>query len=167
MKKKKDRKYYIVALLITILAISVGYSLFSEILNISGSANATGTFDLEFTTATVSSSSKAGTPTATISGDKNTLTLVADNLQEPGATVTYGVTITNVGSITSSLKGVTITGNDDTDIVVSITPAFQTATTIAAAGTYDFDITVTWASGSVTSGKTVNYTVALEYEQAV
>lgn len=165
MKRNGKRNYYIIALFGIILSLAVGYALFAEQLSITGTATSSGTFDVEFTTATVGSSSLAGTPTAVISADKNTLTLTASTLTEPGAFVTYNVTVTNVGSIPAELKAINVTGNTDPDITVD-TPTFAAGTIITNGQTYNFNITVSWPIGSSTGGKTVNYTVTLDYEQA-
>lgn len=166
MRKRNNRKYYVVILLIVIASLSIGYAIFSEVLNITGSATTTGTFDIEFTSATVSNSSNAGTPTAIISADKNTLTLTADTLQLPSAYAEYSVVVTNVGNIASELIGVTPVGTSDTDITVSIVPAFTTGTIINPSGTYAFTITVTWDSASTKSNKTLDYSIQLDYQQA-
>ena len=165
-RKKNDRKYYILILVAVVVTLSVGYALFADVLNISGTFTASGNFDLEFTSASVGSSSQAGTPTATISGDKNTLTLAAPTLLKPGATVTYDVTVSNVGNVDALLTNIAVTGNNDTDIQVDIAPAITNGQTIAASGTFDFEITVTWKLASETGNKTVNYSVTLDYEQA-
>ena len=43
-----NKKVFILMLIILLLILAVGYAVFSEILTISGTANAKGTFDLEF-----------------------------------------------------------------------------------------------------------------------
>lgn len=166
MRRRNNRKYYVAILLAVILTVSLGFAIFSEILNITGSAKTKGNFDLEFNAATVAESSKAGTPSATISTDKNTLTLVADDLAEPGSFVKYNVVVKNVGSIDSKLKMFDIIGNNDPDIVVAITPALAEGTLISAGSTQEFTITVTWALNSTVGDKTLNYSIELDYEQA-
>ncbi len=165
MKRNGKRNYYIIALFGIILSLAVGYALFAEQLSITGTATSSGTFDVEFTTATVGSSSLAGTPTAVISADKNTLTLTASTLTQPGAFVTYNVTVTNVGSIPAKLKAINVTGNTDPELTVT-TPTFTSGTVINNGQTYVFNITVDWPIASTVGSRTVNYTVTLNYQQA-
>lgn len=164
--RKNDNKYFIVSLFIIVLSLAVGYAVFAETLNISGTAQTTGSFDVEFFSATLGAHSNAGTPAEPIvSADKNTLTLTANDLQMPGAIVNYAVSVKNVGTIGAELLAANITGNTDPDVQVRVTPDFTTGVIIPAGGTYNFTITVEWLSGSSTGNKTVNYSVALDYQQ--
>ena len=87
--KNKKRNYVIVVLVVLLLALAVGYAAFSDTLTISGTANAKGTFDMEFTSATIDTATAKGIntteSTATISTDKNTVTVVVKDLAYPGA----------------------------------------------------------------------------------
>lgn len=167
MKRKSNRRYYILALIVLLLVLGGGYALLSETLNISGTAIASGEFGLEFNAATVGTpTSFAPGATATISTDKKTLTLAADSLTQPGAIVTYNVTIKNTKTIDAKLKNIIISGTDNLDLKVTISPAFVKDTTVSAGSTYDFSIVVEWPSSSEVSGTTINYTVQLDYEQA-
>lgn len=162
--KKTDSKIYVIVSLFTVLVLmTVGYAIFSESLNISGTAQTTGTFDVEYFATSVTSSTGC-TPTSTISGDKNTLTIGVPNLAYPGATTTISVTVKNTGNIAAELLSVDVTGNTDPDVVVTY-PTWTTGVTLAAGATYQFDITVTWASTSTTGSKNINFTAELNYEQ--
>ena len=167
MKRKSNRRYYILALIVLLLVLGGGYALLSETLNISGTATTSGEFGLEFNAATVGTpTSNAPGATATISVDKKTLTLAADSLTEPGAIVTYNVTIKNTKTIDAKLENIVITGTDNNDLKVTISPAFVQDTVLNAGATYDFNIVVEWPYESTVSGTTINYTVQLDYEQA-
>ena len=166
-KKKNQRSYYIVSLFVVVLSLAVGYAIFAETLNISGTAQATGTFDVEFQTAAFvpGSSNNAGTPTATISGDKNTLTLGLVSLTKPGAKAVFSVTVRNVGNLPANLLSVDVTGTGDSDVVVTY-PSWTTGVSIAPAGTYTFQISVEWLLTSENKPASVlNYTAALNYQQ--
>lgn len=165
MKRNGRRNYFIIALFLLVGLLGVGYALFAESLSITGTATSTGTFDIEFFTATVTSSSNAGTPTATISGDKNTLSLVANTLLVPGANVLYTVEVKNVGNVSADLTLVDVTGNTDPDITVTVDPTLVTPLTLAPNATHSFTIKVEWNSASGTGSKTVDYTVDLDYVQ--
>ena len=87
MRKKADKKNLIISILIILLLVlSIGYAAFSDILTISGTANAKGTFDLEFQNVEVVKNVGADIDktTATISEDKNTLTVNVVDLSYPG-----------------------------------------------------------------------------------
>ena len=97
---------------ILLLALAVGYAAFSDTLTISGTANAKGTFDLEFQNPVVDSTvgcNVAGT-TATVSTDKNTLDVAVKDLAYPGAGAQFTVDIVNVGSIPAKVTSVTPVG---------------------------------------------------------
>jgi hypothetical protein len=162
-RNKSNGKYLIFILVLSILLMGTGYSIFSESINVNGTAQSTGVFDVQFQTATVTSSTGC-TPTATISGDKNTLTISVPNLAYPGATGTINVTVKNVGNISSKLISANITGNTDPDIVVTF-PTFTAGTVLAVNSTYNFDIVVTWSSASTVANKNVNFTATLNYQQ--
>ena len=118
MKHKNNNKNIVIIMLaILLLVLAVGYAAFSDILTISGTANAKGTFDLEFQNAEVVKNVGADIDktTATISEDKNTLTVNVANLSYPGSGVEFSVDIVNVGTIPAEVKAVTpinITGSD-------------------------------------------------------
>ncbi len=116
-KKNNNKNIFIIVLLILILALAVGYAAFSDILTISGTANAKGTFDLEFQNVEVVKNVGADLDktTAVISEDKNTLTVNVANLSYPGSGVEFSVDIVNVGSIPAEVQAVTptnITGSE-------------------------------------------------------
>jgi phage tail sheath gpL-like len=166
MKRKNDKKYMIVSLFIVVLSLAVGYAIFAETLNITGTAQTTGNFDVEFLSATVSGQTLSTGASAVISGDKNTLTLAAPDLQLPGASVTYTVTVRNVGNIGAELLSVDVVGGTDPDVPVTF-PTWTTGVTLAANGDYQFDIVVEWDALSSTGSKDITYTVDLNYQQAV
>ena len=118
MRKKADKKNLIISILIILLlALSIGYAAFSDILTISGTANAKGTFDLEFQNAEIVKNvgADADKTTVVISEDKNTLTVNVADLSYPGSGVEFSVDIVNVGTIPAEVQAVTptnITGSD-------------------------------------------------------
>lgn len=165
--KKSNKKYAIVVLVVLLLALAVGYAALTDVLTISGTANAKGTFDLEFQNASLVKSEgvdETGT-TITISTDKNTATVVVKDLAYPGAGAQFHVDIKNVGTVPAKLKAVTPTGVDDKDIKVTF-PDLATGEKIAAGGTCGIDFTVVWDKDStLTEEKTLSFSLELEYEQ--
>lgn len=172
MKKgNTDRRKFIVSLFIIVLSLGVGYAIFSETINITGTAQTTGAFNIEFFDADPTLQEKQDalltTNTATISGDKNLLTLDVPSLERPGSWVEFDVTVKNVGTIGALLESVDVTGDTDPNIDVDY-PTWTTGLVpgvIAAGASYTFDIVVEWDIDSET-GTTINYTLALNYQQA-
>ena len=164
-KKFKTNRYYIITLIVILLVMGVGYAVFNKSLDIFGTATTSGEHDIQFSATSIKTSTGC-IPTSTISGDKNSLNISVPDLAYPGATATISVTVKNIGNIASKLISVPVTGNSDPDIVVTF-PSFSTETVLAPAGTYTFDIVVTWAAASTTTNKNVSFTATLNYEQSV
>jgi hypothetical protein len=168
MKRKNDKKYMIVSLFIVVLSLAVGYAIFADTLNIAGTAQTTGSFDVEFLSATFVENGTATGASAIISGDKNTLTLGVTGLNVPGDSVDYTITIKNVGNISAELLSVDIVGTGDTEVKAEIVPAFVPGSTLAANGELQFVINVFWDDSVPNQGnKDVTYSVTLNYQQAV
>jgi hypothetical protein len=169
-KKNNERRYFIVSLFIVVLSLAVGYALFAETLNITGTAQATGNFDVEFFSASLDAASSnlygevVNNPT--IDGAKNVLTISQVNLKQPGAKAVFDVTVRNVGNIAAELLDVDFTGNTDPDITVTYAPAFVNGTTLAVGADYSFEIIVEWDIDSEdNTQKTINFTADLNYQQ--
>lgn len=167
----KKQNIAIIGVIAFVLAVAVGYALFSETITINGTATAKGDFDVEFTTIgtpTCSGYSKDCTADnlAVIATDKNSITVTVDKLQYPGAYVTIPVTVTNVGSIPAVLKSITETGlTTDSTVKVSYTGIAASDTPLAQNGTASFNVKVEWLSTSNTSSENVTFSIALNYEQ--
>lgn len=168
--KSKKRNYVIVALLVLLLALAVGYAAFSDTLNISGTANAKGTFDMEFTSATIDTATAEGidktNSTATISTDKNTVTVDVKDLAYPGAGTNVTVVAKNVGTVPAKLNGLNFTGIDDEDIEVTFPSGLATGEKLQPNDTCTITFSVKWKTDSdLKTEKTVNFTATLDYEQ--
>lgn len=110
IRRNKTNKNLIIMLLVVLLLIlAVGYAVFSEILTITGTAGANGTFDLEFQDAKVEQAVgvDALKTKAEISEDRNTLTVTVADLAYPGAGVEFSTNIVNVGSVPARVEMVT------------------------------------------------------------
>ena len=168
----KKQNIAIISVVALILAVAVGYALFSEKLTINGTATAKGDFDVEFTSVgTPTCSGFSGTCEAatlgTISDDKNTLTITVNKLQYPGAYVEIPVTVTNKGSIPAVLKSIEETGlTTDASVKVSYTGLTELKDQeVAQNGTQNFTVKVMWDENSNTSSENVKFTIKLNYEQ--
>ncbi|MGN1269103.1 MAG: hypothetical protein ACI4U0_06420 [Candidatus Aphodocola sp.] len=168
----KKQSIAIIGVIAFVLAVAVGYALFSEKLTIDGTATAKGDFDVEFTSVgTPTCSGFSGTCEAatlgTISDDKNTLTITVNKLQYPGAYVEIPVTVTNKGSIPAVLKSIEETGlTTDASVKVSYTGLTELKDQeVAQNGTQNFTVKVMWDENSNTSSENVKFTIKLNYEQ--
>lgn len=169
--KKSNKKYLVILLIVFLLALAIGYAAFTDTLNITGTANANGTFDLEFQNATVDSTvgcDAEGTK-ATISADKNTLNVVVKDLAYPGAGAQISVDIANVGTIPAKVLSVTpknVTGSDN--IKISGLDAITTThPSIDANGNCHLTFTVEWdkdSTANLTEEEKAGISFGLEIE---
>lgn len=169
----KKQNIAIIGVIAFVLAVAVGYALFSETLNINGTATAKGDFDVEFTE--VGTITKTGytdvdgtNDIAVISTDKNTLTVKVNKLDYPGAYVEIPVTITNKGSVPAKLKDITETGltQENRAIKVTYTGIAASDTAINQNETQSMTIKVEWDKDVNTSSENVEFKIQLNYEQA-
>lgn len=168
--KNKKRNYVIVVLVVLLLALAVGYAAFSETLNITGTANAKGTFDMEFTSAAIDTATAKGIDTvgssAVISADKNTVTVVVKDLAYPGAGTNVTVVAKNAGTVPAKLNGLTFTGLDDTDIKVTFPDGLVENEIVQPGGTCTITFSVKWDTKSTLgTEKSINFTAKLDYVQ--
>ena len=168
--KSKKRNYVIVVLVVLLLALAVGYAAFSDTLNITGTANAKGTFNMEFTSATIDTATAKGIDTAgssaVISTDKNTVTVVVKDLAYPGAGTNVTVVAKNAGTVPAKLNGLTFEGIDDTDIKVTFPDGLVENEVVQPGGTCTITFSVKWATTSeLITEKSLNFTAELDYVQ--
>ncbi len=163
----KKYNIIIICLVAFLLSLSVGYALFSETLQINGTATAMGTFDVEFSSATIKEQVGATSSTATISSDKNSLDISVPKLEYPGAYVDVLVTVTNKGSIPAFLESVEENGlTTDESIKVSYAGLNELKDVVLNQNdSKTFDIKVLWDEKSNVSSKDVNFTIKLNYRQ--
>ncbi len=168
----KKQNIIIIGVVAFVLAVAVGYAIFSETLTISGTATAEGNFDVQFTS--------VGTPTCVgfsqtcdantltqISEDKNTLNITVNKLEYPGAYVEIPVTVTNVGSIPAILTTIEETGlTTDPSVKVSYTGLNELKNQqVAQNGTQNFKVKVEWDQDSEQSSSEVQFSIKLNYKQ--
>ena len=158
----------------SILSLAIGYAAFTDVLKISGTANANGTFDLEFQNAKVVSTvgCDAAETKAEISADKDLLTVTVKDLAYPGAGAQFSVDIVNVGSLPAKVTKVTPVGLDGTDnIKINGLDAITTShPTIDANGTCSLSFNVEWDPASTaelteTEKNGVQFSLEIEYSQ--
>ena len=91
-------------MIIAILGVGIGYAVLTQNLNISGTANISSSWDILFTTITEGTLTNAKTISKSIT-DGTSLTLNVE-LNQPGASATYNVTVSNRGSFDATLASI-------------------------------------------------------------
>ena len=174
-RNKKKKNAVIIALIILLLSMAVGYAAFSDTLTISGTANAKGTFNLEFQNAgviTLVGVNQEGTK-AEISEDKKMLNISVVDLAYPGAGVEFSADIVNVGTIPAQVNAVTptnITGSENIKIE-GLEVITSTHPVIEAGGKCNIHFTVKWPQDKTESlganGETTKFGLEIEYTQSI
>ena len=163
----KKQNIAIIGVIAFVLAVAVGYALFSQTLTINGTATAKGSFDVQFATATIQKEVGSTGATATISEDKATLTVNVPKLEYPGAYVEIPVTVKNVGTIPAKLIEITETGlTTDASVKVSYTGLTELKDQqVDQNGTQSFTIKVMWDAASNKNSENVVFNIKLNYQQ--
>ena len=163
----KKQPIILVIFLAVVLILSIGYAVFAQTLTIDATATASGTMDVEFTNASVSSEVGSINASATISNDKNTLSINVPRLEYPGAYAVISGTITNVGTIPVELISINETNlTTDDNIKISYTNlgGYQNVT-LNPNGTQTFTVKVEWDEDSEASTNNLNFSIGLNYRQ--
>ena len=187
MAKTNKKTFIIVLFLVLIVALGIGYAAFSDTLTITGTANAKGTFDLEFvedvpgTTDGCKIVASEGVKTTgtgdvtgvSISSDKDTLTVKVVDMGYPGAGAQVRAVIKNVGTVPAKVKNVTptnVTGDGNAIKIIGLDQITTSHPTIQPNGTCTVDFTVEWdpevtTLTDPTNGDTCTFNLVIEYEQ--
>ena len=179
MKKSNKKNYVAIVLIVLLLALAVGYEAFSQTLTITGTATASGNWDVKFTTADITNSIVTGTTAnkADIASDGKSITVTV-NLATPGDGANIHTVITNAGNVVAKLKtdGFKVTGTGFTEestgvykngaILVKV-PEVTADHTIAASETKTFDFSVEWDPSvtNLATSQTATFTITFDYEQ--
>lgn len=163
MKKTKKRSVLIV-LVVLLLALAVGYAAFQQVLNITGTASAAGTWEVKFIDPTTITE---GHGTATKTAD-DTIS-VAATLGFPGDGCTVTAHITNTGNVQAVLTSLELLNADgsaayaDDDIVITM-PEIE-GETLAAGETCEFTFAIAWDAESEAQAKDVGFNIKFTYDQ--
>lgn len=163
---KSKKNYLVIALVIALVSLAVGYAAFSQNLTISGTATGTTTWDVKFTDATMSDTTHG---TAIVADDTVT---VNGTLGFPGDAFTVTTEITNAGSLPAKLTEFNLT--DDTgaefandDVTVEIPTMATDGTEIIAPGeACTVTIAVKWNEASEKESVSAGFKVNFAYEQS-
>ena len=181
MRREGQMQNIIIALLaITVLAMSIGYATYSQVLNINGSATfSKAKWDVHFDTTTFNETS---TIKATTKDVGNTSISYSVTLPAPGDTYSFTVNAKNFGTIAANMTKLTMTGLTSAQqnfitYTVSYNGTSYNATTdglsipLAAEASHPVVVTVSYilpadANNLPSEDTTVNLNVSLDYEDA-
>lgn len=157
MEKRKDfRNVMMIALVVAILVMSVGYAALSQRLTVNGTATIEDAkwkvriTDIAFdeTNSTITESTQTLDPAESATGEGSTGAKFDVALGAPGDKAVYTVTVKNLGTIEAELEAITdlttINAEEPSDIKFTVTPAAANAATLAANETHTYTITVEW-----------------------
>ncbi|NLC87632.1 MAG: hypothetical protein GX682_02500 [Clostridiaceae bacterium] len=162
--KKIKRNNVLIILVVLLLALAVGYAAFQQVLTVTGTASAAGTWEVKFIDPTTITT---GHGTATITAD-DAVTVNA-TLGFPGDGCQVTVHITNTGSIPAKLTKLELLNATglaafaDDDITIT-TPAIQ-GETLAAGETCEFTFAIAWNEDSTATTKDVGFQIKFTYDQ--
>ena len=118
--KRRHRNYLIMGLCSILLIMGVGYAAFSSKLDISGTSSITSIWDVEITNVVekekVGNANTVGLPT----WDKTNASIKA-TFEAPGDSVTYDITVSNLGTLNAVLDSIKINMNDQDIIFFRVT----------------------------------------------
>ncbi len=166
MSKSKKRNIIIGSLCAVILLMSVGYAAFQTILNIEGTSNITSSWDIKITNVT----SKNIKGTASNNGDpvwENLSATFKTNLQAPGDSIEYDITVTNNGNLNAKLDKYKLTDANNEAIKFTQT-GLANGEVLTAGSTKTFTVKVEYLSivSEQPSKVTSSLTITLDYSQA-
>lgn len=162
MVAKKERILFI-AIATFLLTMTIGYAMFSEKINIGGTASTIDSLNVDIISTEITEVGSTNAK-AMISDDKNTLTLSSPDLQYPGANVEYIVTIKNTGTLDAKLK--TINKSLDNDIIKVTYVDINENDVITVGSVKTFKVIVTW-NAEKQLASTLNYSIDLAFEQVI
>ena len=164
MSKLSNQNKIIVGVLSIFLIVIVGYAIFSESINIGGTASASGDFNIIFNSVGTIKEAGSSGATAEISSNKKSLTVNVPKLEYPSAYVEVPVVIKNMGSMTAKIIGIETVGLDTTDIKVTYSGVAQNDR-MTPNEERNMKIKVTWDSASTTIVDSLTFSVSINYEQ--
>lgn len=158
-KTKKDKRtYLIIALVVILLLLAVGYAAFTDTLTISGNVTGTVNYNVHFDETSVG---------GTVGKDQKTLT--ADvTLAYPGDAKEITAVIKNDSSIPVKLTGFKVDAPVDSDNITFDYENLTTdgAETLAAGATCTYKFVVGWKEESEVTSVSGTYKFTFTYEQA-
>lgn len=169
---KKSKNVLLLVVLIAIIGIAVGYAALSQSLVLKGTATVKGAseWSVHFKDGKVERTSDVGVSDETIVIDTTDgLTGTFGATLEPGASVSYRVTVINDGSIGAVYQNYEVTDTNTTDYVTCEVSKATDGDVLAINGTHDFLVTLSCKEmdNLPADEVTESFTVTFNYSQEV
>ena len=146
IEKRKKQHMIIMGLIGVIFGMTIGYSALNSLLNINGTSEITSDWDIHFES--IEEGTMVGATTIEATTDKGTTATFNVDLEKPGSSATYTVTVKNDGQIDAILESIegldTSNTADPTDIKYSI-ENINTNEDLLASGQKTFTVMVDYA----------------------
>ena len=161
----------IVGVIALILTLTIGYAVFTQSLNVKGTASAKGEFGLAFKSSDKNPNCNGYSKECItsnlyrLSEDGKTMTVTVENLTYPTAYVELPVVVKNIGTVDAVLKAVDVnveTGTDDVSVTYTGISANET---LKANEQRDVVVRVEWKEASSNSTISAKFNVSLSYAQ--
>lgn len=160
------KKNIIISFLVAIVCImAISYAAFSQTLNISGTASISSTWNIKIVNVTtkniLGNATKAFEPVVS-----DTAVTFKTNLVKPGDSMTYEVTVANLGDIDAKVESIEMTDSKNPDIIF-MTSGINKNDLLEAGEQQNYDVTVTYNNNTTSQPKELSatLTVKLNYVQ--
>ena len=157
---RNSKKFFILILVVAIIAMSAGYAALSQTLTINGTAKIDSSWDIKFTNITegtpVGGATNITAPTYT-----STTATFDVSLISPGDSMTYEITVANEGSLDAVLDTIAVTESENAAIVYEIT-GVEEGDELAADTTATVTVKVSYDASIETQPDTLSKTLTVE-----
>ena len=164
--KSKQRNIVIGSLCAIVLLMAVGYAAFSTVLNIQGTSNITSSWNIKITN--VESKNIVGTASNKVNPSWDNLTAeINANLESPGDSIEYEITVTNGGSLNAKLDKINISDSQNKSIKFT-TSGIEEGDLLEAGKVAVVKIKIEYPSNITEqpSSDTATLEISLDYSQA-
>lgn len=164
--KKSKKNYAIIALIVILLALAIGYAAFGTQLTINGTAQGTGNWDVHFESVKLKQSNgQDDTTHGSVTFNKTEPEATVNvTLAYPGDAVLLEVVVKNSGSIPAKLNEFTVTGAD-ANLLITETGTPAKGEKLAAGGTCTSQYVIKWATDSKETSLSKTFTITFDYTQ--
>ena len=155
-----------------ILCLNIGYAASNELLDVNGTSNVNGKFEMLFNNAKIEEIKgvKEGTASIIVTPDSKKLIVNAGELQYPGAMVKYSVDIVNGSLIPVIIESINSKGLENSSVikVEGFENISQKVGTLEAGQKYTVEFSIYWDSScNYAVNETVNFEFDINFSQDI
>ncbi len=162
------RNKLLVAALIIVGVASVAYAAFAQTLTITGTATASGDWDVEITGITRTASTGTATDALTTPSFTGTTATFDVDFAAPGSSATYDVTIENLGNIDAKVSAIpsvtTINAAEPVDVKFTIVSGPAVNDVLAASASTTVTVKAEWLSTATSNPVSASKVATLAYD---